>query len=267
STCLNEFHLEHTHLSDIYSNSIRIYVEQIKQNNDINFSALELLLNNDQNVIIDHTLYDQLINNLLETKNIENKNDILEYKNQINEYKIHYEKFQNDLKLILKNRQLLLNQYDLVKNQIEEFLLTTDRLLKQTLTIDICQDLLTKHSLLPIEQLKILTEQLINFYSSTNLINLYEQLKLSKPINHSNLTLIYQKQTDDLIEYYLLIKQRLLEYLELLENIQQQTNQYQSTKQIAENSIEKAKQLITINETIILPLDNQQIIVMLQKYK
>ncbi|CAF3527215.1 unnamed protein product, partial [Rotaria sp. Silwood2] len=42
STRLNEFHLEHTHLIDTYSNSIRLYVEQIKQNNDINFSALEL---------------------------------------------------------------------------------------------------------------------------------------------------------------------------------------------------------------------------------
>ncbi|CAF2636953.1 unnamed protein product [Rotaria sp. Silwood2] len=267
STRLNEFHLEHTHLIDTYSNSIRLYVEQIKQNNDINFSALELLLNNDQDLIIDHTLYDQLINDLLETKNIEDKNDILEYKNEVNEYKIHYEKFQNDLRLILKNRHLILNQYDLIKNQIEEFLLTTDRLLKQTLTIDLCQDLLTKHSKLPIEQLKILTEQLINFYSSPNLLNLYEQLKLSKPVNHSNLTLIYQKQTDDLIEYYLLIKQRLLQYLELLENIQQQTNQYQLAKQIAESSIEKTKQLITIDETIILPLDSQQIIVMLKKYK
>ncbi|CAF1221360.1 unnamed protein product [Rotaria sordida] len=267
STRLNEFHLEHTHLIDTYANSIRLYVEQIKQNDDINFSALELLLNNDENLIIDHTLYDQLINDLLETKNIEDKNDILKYKNEVNEYKIHYEKFQNDLKLILQNRQTILNQYDLIRNQIEEFLLTTDRLLKQTLTIDICQDLLTKHSKLPIEQLKIITEQLINFYSSPNLLNLYEQLKLSKPINHSNLTLIYQKQTDDLIEYYLAIKQQLLQYIELLENIQQKTNQYQLIKQIAENSIEKAKQLVTIDETILLPLDSEQIIIMLQKYK
>ncbi|CAF4468439.1 unnamed protein product [Rotaria socialis] len=267
STRLNEFHLEHTHLIDTYSNYIRLYVEQIEQNNDLNFSALELLLNNDQDLVIDHTLYHRFVNDLLETRNIEDENDIIEYKNQVDEYKIHYEKFKNDLKTILTNRQFILNQYDLITNQIGEFLVTTDRLLKQQLTLETCQDLLIKHSKLPVEQLKVLNEQLINFYASPNLLNLYEQLKLSKPIDHSNLTVTFQKQTDDLIENYVSIEQRILQYIELLENIRQKTDQYQLAKEHAENSIEQAKQLVQLNETIILPLDNEQIIVVLQKYK
>ncbi|CAF5218291.1 unnamed protein product, partial [Rotaria magnacalcarata] len=126
---------------------------------------------------------------------------------------------------------------------------------------------LIKHSKLPVEQLKVLNEQLINFYSSANLLNLYEQLKLTKPIDHSNLTVTFQKQTDDLIENYVTIEQRILQYIELLENIRQKTDQYQLAKEHAENSIEQAKQLVQLNETIILPLDNEQIVVVLQKYK
>ncbi|CAF5105790.1 unnamed protein product, partial [Rotaria magnacalcarata] len=140
SSRLNEFHLEHTHLIDTYSNYIRLYVEQIKQNNDLNFSALELLLNNDQDLVIDLALYHRLVNDLLETRNIEDENDIIEHKKQVDKYKIHYEKFKSDLKTILTNRQFILNQYGLVTNQIDEFLVTTDRLLKQQLTLETCQD-------------------------------------------------------------------------------------------------------------------------------
>lgn len=267
STRLNEFHLEHTHLIDTYANYLRLYVEQIKQNNDLNFSALELLLNDDQDSLIDHTLYDQVVKDLLETKNIEDENDIIQYKTQLNEYKINYENLKNDLKIILKNRQLILNQYDVIKTQIEEFLLTADRLLKQQLTIEMCHDLLEKHSKLPVDQLISLNEQLINFYSSPSLINVYEQLKLSKPTTHSNITAVFQKQTDDIIENYLAIKQRIIEYIQSLQNIQQQTDEYQQAKQKAEDSIEKAKELVKLDESVILPLDNQQIIILVQKYK
>ncbi|CAF4403746.1 unnamed protein product, partial [Adineta steineri] len=76
-----------------------------------------------------------------------------------------------------------------------------------------------------------------------------------------------EKQTNELIEYYLLIKQRILESMKTLENIQHQTNNYQISKQIAENSIEKAKELIVLNENIILSLDDQKIENLLQKYK
>ncbi|CAF4555809.1 unnamed protein product, partial [Rotaria sp. Silwood2] len=45
STRLNEFHLEHGHLIDNYSKRLRLYSEHIEQNDDINFSTLQLLLN------------------------------------------------------------------------------------------------------------------------------------------------------------------------------------------------------------------------------
>jgi predicted house-cleaning NTP pyrophosphatase (Maf/HAM1 superfamily) len=121
---------------------------------------------------------------------------------------------------------------------------------------------------MPIEQLKSLNQQLIQFYSSANLLHLYEQLKLTKNINqHSNTTMIFQRQTNDLIENYLSIKDRILQHIEILEKIQQQTNKYQTAKEKAENTIEKAKELVTLEENTILPLDDQQIETMLQKYK
>jgi hypothetical protein len=79
--------------------------------------------------------------------------------------------------------------------------------------------------------------------------------------------MIFQRQTDELIENYLLMKEKILQHIQILENIQQQTNKYQLAKQKAENSIEKAKELVTLEENTILPLDNQQIEIMLQKYK
>lgn len=267
SVLLNRFHLEHTRLIETYSNYIRLYTEQITQNDDLNFEALQLLLNNDQHIFIDHTLYEQLITELLEAKNIENENEVLKYKDELNEYKVHYARFRNDLKLILQNRQLLLNQYDAIKTQIEEYLSKTDRLLRQQLTLETCQQLLIDHSILPIEQLKALNEQIINFYSSPNLLNLYEKLKLSKPISDSNFSIKFQQQTDELITKHLLIREQILQYIRLLENIQQQTDQYQLAKRNAENLIERAKQLVTLNESIILPLDSQQVEIILKKYK
>ncbi|CAF4372466.1 unnamed protein product, partial [Adineta steineri] len=196
-THLNEFHLEHSYLIDTYSKNLRLYTEQIEQNDDINFSALQLLLNNDQDLILDHTSYNKLIEELLQTNNITDENEIIEHKNQVNEYKNQYERFQNDLKLILHNRQSLYDEYELMRNDIQEWLLTTDRLLKQQLTIDSWEQLLHEHSKLPIEQLKFINKQLVEFYSSANLLDIYEHLKLSKPRNDSNLSLIFEKQTNE----------------------------------------------------------------------
>ena len=268
STRLNKFHLEHAHLTDIYSHSIRLYTEQINQNTDLNFSTLELLLNSDQALTIDHTLYEQLKEELLETNNTDDKHEILRYSQLIDEFKNQYEIFHNDLKLILKNRAFILSQYEVIKYQIQEWLLLTeDRLLKQKLTIQLCQRLLNEHSELPVEQFKIITEQLIQFYSSPNLLNLYEQLKFSVPIKHSNLTSIFQSQANELIENYLAMKEKILHYMALLENIKQPTTEYQSIKQLVKYSIEKAKELVTLEQNIILPFDNQQIEIMLEKYQ
>ncbi|CAF2993985.1 unnamed protein product [Rotaria sp. Silwood2] len=271
STRLNEFHLEHGHLIDNYSKRLRLYSEHIEQNDDINFSTLQLLLNNNNELIIDHTLYEQLIKELIETNNIEDENEIYQYKKQINEYKNQYETFENNLKLILYKREQILNQYELNKNFLQDWLFITERLLKQQpneLSIEICQQLLNEHSNMPIEQIKLLHQQLIEFYSSSNLNNLYEQLKLDKNKQHNtNIIKIVQRQTDELIENYLLIKDKILQHINLLEKIQQQTHQYQLAKQIAENSIEKAKELVTLEENTILPLDNQQIEFLLKKYK
>jgi hypothetical protein len=271
STRLNEFHLEHSHLIDNYSKRLRLYTEHIEQNDDINFSALQLLLNNDRESIIDHKLYEQLIKELIETENIEDIQEINQLKIQVNEYRIQYEKFQNDLKLILQNREQILNEYEIKKNFIQEWLFTTDRLLKQypnELTFSSCEQLLNEHSNMPIEQLKSFNQQLIQFYSSPNLFHLYEQLKLDKNIHkHSNTTMIFQRQTDELVENYHLIKEKILQHMEILDKIQQQTNKYQLAKEKAESVIDKAKELVTLEENTILPLDHQQIEIMIQKYK
>ncbi|CAF0847061.1 unnamed protein product [Rotaria sordida] len=271
STRLNEFHLEHSHLIDNYSKRLRLYSEHIEQNDDINFSTLQLLLNNNNDLIIDHTLYEQLKKELIETNNIEDQDEIYQYEKQINQYKNQYNTFENNLKLILSQREQILNEYESNKNVLQEWLLTTERLLKQQpneLTIDKCQQLLNEHNNMPIEQIKLLNQKLIEFYSSSNLKHLYEQLNLNKNKQHNtNIIKIVQRQTDELIENYLLIKEKILQHINLLEKIQQQTHQYQLAKQKAENSIEKAKELVTLEENTILPLDNQQIEIMLKRYK
>ncbi|CAF1104230.1 unnamed protein product [Adineta ricciae] len=271
STRLNEFHLEHAHLIDNYSKRLRLYSEHIEHNDDINFSALQLLLNNDNETPIDHQFYELLIRDLLETDNIEDKDEILQYQKHVNEYKQQYDRFQKDLKSILSHRQDILNEYESKKNIIQEWLISADRLLKQypnELTVDSCRQLLDEHSRMPVEQFKTLNQQLIQFYSSNNLVNLYEQLKLTKhPNEHSTITKGFQRQTDELIENYTTMKERILQHLEILEKIQKQTEKYQAAKQKAEDIIDKAKDLVTVEENTILPLDNQQIEILLQKYK
>ncbi|CAF1587078.1 unnamed protein product [Rotaria magnacalcarata] len=271
STRLNEFHLEHVHLMDNYSKRLRLYSEHIEQNDDINFSTLQLLLNNNNESVVDHTLYEQLSKELIQTDNIEDENEIHQYETKLNECKKQYEKFENDLKLILGKREKILNEYELKKNSLQDWLLVTERLLKQQpneLTILTCQQLLIEHLNMPIEQMRVLNQQLIEFYSPSNLNHLYEQLKLDKNTQHnSNITTIVQRQTDDLIENYLSIKEKIFQHINLLEKIEQQTTKYQAAKEKAEISIEKAKELVTLEENTILPLDDQQIEIMLNKYK
>ncbi|CAF3465466.1 unnamed protein product [Rotaria socialis] len=271
STRLNEFHLEHVHLIDNYSKRLRLYSEHIEQNDDINFSTLQLLLNNNNESAIDHTLYEQLFKDLIQTDNIEDQDEIHQYEKILNECKKQYEKFENDLKLILGKREKILNEYELKKNSLQDWLLVTERLLKQQpneLTILTCQQLLIEHLNMPIEQMRVLNQQLIEFYSPSNLNHLYEQLKLDKNTEHnSNITEIVQRQTDELIENYLSIKEKIFQHMNLLEKIEQQTNKYQSAKEKAKLAIEKAKELVTLEENTILPLDDQQIELMLNKYK
>jgi hypothetical protein len=239
STSLNQFHLEHAHLIDTYSKYLRLYAEQIQENDQWNFSALEfLLLNNEEERIFDHKLYNQLFNDLITRENIEDQNELFELQKQVEEYRIQYETFENDLKQILQNRQSIFNQYESTRMIIHQWLITTDHLLKQQSVLSF------EHSNLPIEQLKILTKQLIDFDSSINLLNI------------SKSTSIYQKQTDELIENYL---QRIIQY--------KNTQQYQLAKQNAENSIAKVKKLFTLDENLILPLDNQLIEIMVEKYQ
>ena len=272
STRLNEFHLEHIHLYDNYSKRLHLYSEHIEQNKDINFSTLELLFNNNNELIINHTFYEQLIKELIETDNIIDEDEIYQYQKQINEYRKQYENFQTNLKFILQNRQEILNQYELNRNILQEWLLTTERLLKQqqpnNLTILSCQQLLNEHSNMPIEKIKSLNQQLIDFYSSTNLFHLYQQLKLEKSVDqYSDVTMIFKRQIDELIENYVLIKEKIIQHMKVLEDIQQQINEYQLKKENVEYCLEKAKELVTLEENTILPLDNQQIEIILQKYK
>lgn len=121
---------------------------------------------------------------------------------------------------------------------------------------------------MPAEAIKSLSQQLIEFYSMKNLQNLYEQLKLAKNAQHnSNITKIIQRQTDELLENYVSMKEKIFQHMNLLEKIQQQTTKYQLAKEKAENTIEKAKEMVTLEENTILPLDHQQIEIMLNKYK
>lgn len=271
STRLNEFHLEHAHLVDDYTKRLRLYREHLEHNDDINFSTLELLLDNDNENPIDHTLYKQLLKDLLETDHVEDAQDIDQCRQQLDQHQQQYENFHKDLKSILQHRQKLLNEYELTKTHLHEWLTTTDRVLKQhpnELTIERCQQLLIEHSKMPIDALKSSNQQLIHFYSSNELSGLYKDLQLeANTSHHSNTTSIFQRQTDDLIENHRLMKERLIQHIAILEKIQLQRDRYQLAKEKALSSIELAKELVTLEENTILPLDNGQIEIMLQKYK
>ena len=271
STRLNELHLEHRHLIDNYSKRLRLYSEHIEQNEDINFSALQLLFNNDRESPIDQSFYQQLLDELTHTENTEDRNEIEQLNSQLEDYRRQYERFQNDLKLILQNREKILNAYESKKNAIQEWLSTTDRALKQypnELTIIACEQLLVEHAAMPVEELKSLNQQLIQFYSSPNLVHLYEQLKLDQKMHqHTNTTMIFQRQTEELMENYHSIKERIRQLMEILQRIEQQTKKYQQARERAQTTLEKAKELVTLEENTILPLDNEQIEIMLQKYK
>ena len=271
STRLNEFHLEHAHLIDDYDKRLRLYREHLEQNDDINFSTLQLLMNDDQEIPIEQTLYQRLIKELLETEHVEDQNEIQHYEQQLKDHRSRYEAFRTHLKAILHQRQDLLNEYETKKNLLHDWLTNTDRTLKQQpndLTLARCEQLLIEHSTMPIESLKSSNQKLIHFYSSSNLSKLYEQLDLPQTNRqHSNTTAIFQRQTDELIDTYHAMKERLLQHMEVLSKIQKQTEQYQLAKQKAEQMIEKAKELVTLEENTILPLDSGQVELMLQKYK
>lgn len=271
STRLNEFHLEHQHLIENYSKRLRLYSEHIEQNEDINFSALQLLFNNDRESPIDHNFSKQLFDELIKTENIDDAKEIEQLNEQCEDHRRQYERFQNDLKLILDNREKILTAYESKKNFIQDWLLTTDRALKQypnELTINHCEQFLIEHAGMPIEEFQSLNEQLIQFYSSPNLVHLYEQLKLDQRLHpHANTTMIFQRQTDELMENYHAIKDRIRQMMEILQRIEQHKKKYQIAKDQALTTLDKAKELVSLEENTILPLDKQQIEIMLQKYK
>ena len=267
STSLNEFHLEHARLIDHYAKYLRLYSEHVEHNEDLQFSALQLLLKHTNALTIDHTRYEQLRDQLLQSKNIVDTNEITDHQKQVDEYRQQYQIFLRDLQTILRDREDIFNRYDSIRDDLQEWLRTTDSALNQSISLHRCEQLLVEHAELPIEPFRSLSEQLIQFYSSPNLLKLYEQFKLAQTINHSRTTAIFQEQTDQIIEEYVEIKERILQLMRIFEQILQLEEQYQLEKQAAENAIERAKELVSLEENTILPLDSEQIGMLRQKYQ
>jgi hypothetical protein len=267
SASLNEFHLEHAHLIDHYAKYLRLYSEHVQHNEDLQFSALQLLLKRTNALIVDHTRFEQLRDQVMQTKNIVDVDEISAHEQQVDEYRQQYQMFLHDLQTILRDREDIFNRYDSIRDSIQDWLITTDSALNQPISLHRCEQLLDEHSELPIEQFRSLSEQLIQFYSSPNLLKLYEQFKLAQTIHHSQTTAIFQEQTDQIIEDYVDIKERILQLIKSFEQILHLDEQYQLDKQAAENAIDTAKELASLEENTILPLNNQQIAILLQNYQ
>lgn len=270
STRLNEFHLENCHLLEDLEKRLRLYREQLEQNEDLNFSTLQLLINDDEEIPVDLSSYRSLAKELIETENTEDHQEIVQRQQEVELCRERNENFLRHLKFLIEQRTRLLNDYESKRLQLQESFLNTDRLLKQQpteLNVERCQKLLDEHSALPIDLLQSNNEKLIEFYGSNDFNQLYDLLNLPKNHRHSNTTSIFQRQTDDLIENHRLIRERLLHQLEILGQIQEQTVVYENARQTAQETVEAAKDMVTFEENTILPLDNQQIELMLKKYK
>jgi hypothetical protein len=273
STRLNEYQLEYVHLTDEYSKRLRLYREHLEQNDDINFSTLQLLINDDRDTPIETTSYEYLMNELLKSEHIEDENDIHQSNEQMLKQRCQYETFQEHMKRIIDRRQELLNDYETKKSFIHDWLVNVDRLLKQQsptndLTLERCEALLIEHADLPINGLTDANRKLIEFYTSDDLRQLYEQLHVPLTDHqHSNTTSIFKRQTDELVDNHRTIRERIVQHMNNVKQIQKQTEQYRSAKIKAEQTIDKAKELVTFDENTILPLDNDQIELLLQHYK
>lgn len=267
SASLNEFHLEHAHLIDHYAKYLRLYNEHVQNNDDLEFSALQLLLKRTNALVIAHTRFEQLRDEVIQTKNIVDVEEISDREKQVEEYRQQYQIFLRDLQTILRDREDIFNRYDSIRDSIQDWLMTTDSALNQPISLHRCEQLLAEHAELPIEQFRSLSEQLIQFYSSPNLLKLYEQFKLAQTINHSQTTAIFQEQTDQIIEEYVESKERILQLIRSFEQILHLDERYQLEKQAAEKAIEKAKELASLEENTILPLNNEQIAILLRNYQ
>ena len=267
SASLHEFDLEHAHLIDHYAKYLRLYNEHVQNNDDLEFSALQLLLKRTNALVIAHTRFEQLRDQVIQTKNVVDVQEISDREKQVEEYRQQYQIFLRDLQTILRDREDIFNRYDSIRDSIQDWLTATDSALNQPISLHRCEELLVEHAELPVEQFRSLSEQLIQFYSSPNLLKLYEQFKLAQTINHSQTTAIFQVQTDQIIEEYVEIKERILQLMKSFEQILYLEDRYQLEKQAAEKAIEKAKELASLEENTILPLNNEQIAILLRNYQ
>lgn len=237
SQLLNDFLAEHARLIENYGKSIRFASELIEKNDDFQFTELFVLFNDEK--VFDEEIYENLRDELEKFGELDDEDD------QLDEFRENFENLRDDLTSIVRNRQEILNEFDLMKNQIEDWLNNAENTLKHSLTIELSRQLLIEHSALPIDAFQSVAEQLIEFYSSPNLLNFYERLKFSRPSTfRSETARIYRDQTDEIVDAYRSMKTRLLQFLQL-----------ELERKAAQDAIEKAKILLRFDETPRLSLD------------
>lgn len=257
STLLNQFHKEHARLIDRYAKSIRLFSDFIQKNDDLQFDQLEILLKNEK--LVDHRLYENLRDQLFEMEDVDDEEIIENEDDQLEEYRAEYEQFIEDLKLILQNRQELFSEYDFIKNQLEDWLNNVETSLKRSITLPLIEQYLLEHSNLPIDLFRSLSNQLIGFYSSKNLIKLYERWRQGQTHMSSETAKVFHEQTEEIVNAYEKIKERLIQLKKFFEEIQLRSEEYHNGKERAEETIEKAKKFVQTEEYQMLPLDRDEV--------
>jgi hypothetical protein len=259
SACLQQYHAEHAHLIDHYAKHLRFYSEQVENNGDAHFLTLQLLLKNDHTLMIDHGKYEDLREELLQTNTIDNVDEIDRYDRQLNQYREEYQRFVHDLKRILRHRQTQFNDYESLEEQFEQWLERAEHLLEQTFDIVRCKQICDEYSRLPFDRLQSLGKQLTQYYSSANLLDVYEQLKGTRVLQ----TTTVDCQSSAIIDRCHRTNERVRQWL----NIGVLLEQHETHRRTAQTLVEQIQQCVQLNENLLLPLNKNELDDIRQTYQ
>lgn len=254
-TCLTSFHNEHLRLVDHYGKYLRFYSEHLKD--DLHCSKLKYFLENSSIEPIEHSQFTEFTENLLQISDVEDFHEINQSIEQIDDYRRQYETFLDDLKSIVQCREEIFHRYQMTKSKIKQTLDQIDRSIRNSsITLVQCQQIVDEHQHIPIDQLETLSEQCVQFYSSSNLLELYRQLKLVESTDLSQASVYFRDETKNIVEFHRNVGQRLRQLLEYLTHRQQ-----------AHNSIETARKILKFDEQILLSNDLKRVDHLLDYYQ
>ncbi|CAF1332996.1 unnamed protein product, partial [Didymodactylos carnosus] len=295
---LNEYLLLHAQIIDSYAKQIRQYEYYIKEND---FSYIKQLLSGENNENYEQklSLYNQTVENLLieNDGNLIDQDEILTSKLVVQEHHETFQRLISDLTLILNNREQLTKEYNDLKIIIDQWFISSELVLKQIepipFELDACLERLDKCNLLNkeyqticnnnVNRLKILSDEILCFYTSSNIDSLLDTLKIIfESSTRFNDEQISKNDTNDneqitiavtknIIECYQNMGQRIQSYIDYLTLLIEQIETYKTSHKQAKLCIEQTNELLDYdikqNQIILLPIEQQELDLFMKKYQ